>query len=205
MTTAIFEKYFEKFAEKTRKPELRPMLLILDGHVSHLSLKTVMLAREENIAILKLPAHCTDLLQPLDVSCFAPLKSYYETKLLDHVHATGARDPVRRSKFADILCSIWFTGLSDNNIKAGFRATGIFPLDRTKYNQERLDPIKIVTYEKWIADGRPVDDKGSPMITPNSVVPYTYHLPDQAETEDERNIITVTSPSNEGVSSSVTS
>jgi len=50
----------------------------------HTSIETIELARKENVSILKLLAHCTDMLQPLHVNCFAPLK-YYETALLQHI------------------------------------------------------------------------------------------------------------------------
>ena len=84
MTSGIFEDYFKVFVEKTATT--RPLLLILDGHLSHRTLKTVELAIKENISILKLPPHCTDLLQPLD---FAPLKSKYESELAEFVHKTA--------------------------------------------------------------------------------------------------------------------
>jgi len=49
---------------------------------------TIELARKENVSIIKLPAHCTDLFQPLNVNCFAPLK-YYEKALLQHIQQAG--------------------------------------------------------------------------------------------------------------------
>jgi len=54
----------------------------------HTSIETIGLARKENASIEKLPAHCTDLLQPLDVNCFAPLK-YYEKALLQYIQQAG--------------------------------------------------------------------------------------------------------------------
>ena len=71
MTKEVFHDWFKKFA---RFVKVRPLLLILDGHLTHLSLDVILKAREEKITILKLPAHTTDLLQPLDVTCFGPLK-----------------------------------------------------------------------------------------------------------------------------------
>ena len=175
MTTEVFENFLKTFAEKTKYTRL--ILLILDGLMTHLSLKTMLLGNEENISILKLPSHCTDLLQPLDVSCFAPLKSYYETVLHDHVHSTGARDPVRRGLFADLLCKVWSKGLSKDNVIAGFRATGIYPLDRTKYNPECLDPLKVDKYHKCISNGRPVDAKGQAIIMEDLPEPHQDQEP----------------------------
>ena len=142
----------------------RPLLLILDGHLSHTSLKTVELAVQENITILKLPPHCTDLLQPLDVACFAPLKVQYEKQLSDFMHKTGAREPLRKAAFVDMLCSVWQQGLSSDNVKVGFRATGIVPVDKSKYSVDRLDPIKLKTYERWINNGKPMDESNNPIL-----------------------------------------
>ncbi|MCL4152982.1 UNVERIFIED_CONTAM: hypothetical protein GTU68_011284 [Idotea baltica] len=88
MTRNIFEDYFEMFIKKTAG--IRPILLILDGHLSHSSFTTVQRAAQDNITILKLPAHCTDLWQPLDVACFAPLKMAYERRLEEFKHRSGA-------------------------------------------------------------------------------------------------------------------
>ena len=75
MTTKIFEDWFASF---TKAVKTRPILLLFDGHMTHLSAKTIELAVAEDISLVKLPSHCTDILQPLDVSCFNPLKSHYE-------------------------------------------------------------------------------------------------------------------------------
>ena len=111
MTSAIFEDFFKRFAEKTA--DTRPLLLILDGHLSHTTLKTVEVAIKENITILKLPPHCTDLLQPLDVACFSPLKSKYESELTEFVHKTAAQDPLRKAGFVNMLASYVEYGIKD--------------------------------------------------------------------------------------------
>ena len=44
-------------------------------HSSHFGYSTIKLARERNVAILSLPAHCTHAMAPLDKTCFAPVKT----------------------------------------------------------------------------------------------------------------------------------
>ena len=144
--TKIFQDWLKCFVEKTK--DTRPLLLLFDGQLTHMSIETIDLAIEENISIVKLPAHCTDLLQPLDVSCFSPVKSYYEKVLTDHVHKTAAREPLKKADFVNLLCTIWQQGLSEKNIKSGFSATGIYPVDKLKYNLSRLDQIKLKTYNR---------------------------------------------------------
>ena len=59
----------------------RPLLLIYDGHGSHITYTTIKTAMDNKIIILALPPHCSHALQPLDVGCFAPLKKTWKTVL----------------------------------------------------------------------------------------------------------------------------
>ena len=124
MTAKIFEDWFASF---TKAVKTRPILLLFDGHMTHLSAKTIELAVAEDISLVKLPIYCTDILQPLDVSCFNPLKSHYEKSLTEFVHRTGGREALAKPAFCNLIASIWKKGLTENNIKAGFSTTGIFP------------------------------------------------------------------------------
>ena len=58
MPTTIFHDWFEKFIKKV---ETRPILLVFDGHMTHLSLATLQLTKAAN-SLVKLPAHCTDVM-----------------------------------------------------------------------------------------------------------------------------------------------
>ena len=68
MTSEIFFQWFQKFCIKV---EERPLLLILDGHLTHVSIAVLEEARDQNVHIIKLPPHVRDVLQPLDVACFS--------------------------------------------------------------------------------------------------------------------------------------
>ena len=68
MTTTIFHDWFEEFIKKV---ETTTILLVFDCHMTHLSLATVQLAKAENISLVKLTAHCIDVMQPLDVSALS--------------------------------------------------------------------------------------------------------------------------------------
>ena len=94
MTTTIFHAWFAQFLEENKS--VRPLILLFDEHMTHHSIETIKLARKENVSIIKLPVHCMDLLQPLNVSCFAPLKYFYEKALLEHVQKTGGRELLKK-------------------------------------------------------------------------------------------------------------
>ena len=57
----------------------------------------------------------------VDVSCFAPLKAKYDKALNEYVHKMGAREPIRKSGFVNMIYSVWKEGLSENNIKSDKR------------------------------------------------------------------------------------
>ena len=119
------------------------MLLIFDGHLTHVSISVIEKAIEENIILIKLLSHVTDKLQPLDVSCFGPLKRLWEKTLNRWINDYGPREPIRKAQFVNKLGDIWQKGLSPENIRAGFRAEGVFPVDRKQYPFDRFDACLI--------------------------------------------------------------
>ena len=48
-------------------PPLRPVLLVLDGHGSHITIDVIEYARSNEVYLLCLPSHTSHILQPLDV------------------------------------------------------------------------------------------------------------------------------------------
>lgn len=129
MTSTVMKEWFAKFLATVEK---RPLLVILDGHVSHVSLDLISIAREQNVSLLRLPAHTSHVLQPLDVTCFGPLKGCWDKRLAQHQRQNGFKT-LSKSEFVDLFCSVFAEALVEDNIRSGFRRTGIYPLDRTQY------------------------------------------------------------------------
>ena len=154
MTTEVFAEWFNKFVALVTE---RPLLLIFDGHLTHVSIKVIEKAIEENVTILKLPPHVTDKLQPLDVACFGPLKREWEKTLNDWINVWGPKQTMKKSTFVNKLGEVWHKGLSPENVKAGFRATGIYPVDREKFPKDRLDRRLSKRYDQWAELGKPQD------------------------------------------------
>ena len=100
-------------------------LLILDGHSSHATPKFDQYCTENKIITLCMPAHTSHLLQPLDVGCFSPLKRAY-----GHEIQELARQGVYHIDKIDFLTAytrIRPAVLTQQNIQAGFQATGLIP------------------------------------------------------------------------------
>ena len=72
----------------------------------------------------------------------------------------GPRETISKSVFVDLLSEIWHKCLSSTiNIISGFRATGIYPINREKYPQDRFDQRLLKRYKNWVDLGRPEDIK----------------------------------------------
>ena len=88
-------------------------LLILDGHRSHATASFNQFCTERRIIPLYMPPQSSHLLQPLDISCFVPLKHYYGQKVREmaenNIHAIDKQD------FISIYSSIHGHAFSKNN------------------------------------------------------------------------------------------
>ena len=126
MQQTEFVKYIRFFIDSTKASKLTPKLLLLDNHASHLSIEALDLAVEHGITFLSFPPHCSHRMQPLDVSVYGPLKTYYKSQCnaWQKNHA-GQRLEIRH--IPNLVRLALDLALTPHNIKAGFLATGIAP------------------------------------------------------------------------------
>jgi len=121
MDTNVFSEWFDVFADTVKE---RPLLLLFDGHMTHVSIPVIRRALAERIIILKFPPHVTDVLQPLDVCCFGPLKRRWEKMLHDRMNTFGPKQQLSKADFVNQLCDVWPEGMTHSNIVSGFQTTG---------------------------------------------------------------------------------
>ena len=101
-------------------------LLILDGHSSHATPEFDQYCANNKIITLCMPPHTSHLLQPLDVSCYSPLKRAYGREVEDL--ARQGVYHVDKTDFLTAYARIRPTIFTQQNIQAGFQATGLVPL-----------------------------------------------------------------------------
>jgi hypothetical protein len=81
MTSYLFGAWVSHFIELVRESgsisQEHRHLLILDGHISHVSVEVVQEARRTGLDLLTLPSHTSHALQPLDVNVFKPFKQFF--------------------------------------------------------------------------------------------------------------------------------
>ncbi|USP78806.1 hypothetical protein yc1106_06231 [Curvularia clavata] len=100
-------------------------LLIVDGHGSHATPEFDQYCAENKIITLCMPPHTSHLLQPLDVGCYSPLKRAYGREV-DELARQGVYH-IDKIDFLTAYTQIRPTIFTQQNIQAGFRATGLIP------------------------------------------------------------------------------
>ena len=80
MDSELYISWFKNIYLKYCSPE-RPVMLVQDGHKSHMTVDLIDLARANNVILFNLPPHTTHATQPLDKNIFKPLKSAFATVL----------------------------------------------------------------------------------------------------------------------------
>lgn len=121
------EAWFRDVFLKNCGPE-RPQLLILDGHSSHETLTLVEMAVEQNIHLICLPPHTTHALQALDRAVFGPFNKAYN-RICSEFLSSSPVNQVTKWSFPYLFSLAWDEAINGTNIKAGFSACGIFPLN----------------------------------------------------------------------------
>ena len=125
-------EWLKKVFEPNTAPRTmgRYRLLILDGHGSHATAEFDRFCMEKRIIPLYMPPHSSHLLQPLDVSCFSPLKHLYSQRVQELIQK-GIYS-IKKEDFLYIYPAVHQQALSSSNIKSGFAATGLVPLSSEK-------------------------------------------------------------------------
>ncbi|RYN17045.1 hypothetical protein AA0119_g11468 [Alternaria tenuissima] len=100
-------------------------LLILDGHSSHATPEFDQYCTENKIITLCMPPHTSHLLQPLDVGCFSPLKRAYGHEIQEL--ARQGVYHIDKVDFLTIYAQVRLAVFTQQNIQAGFQATGLVP------------------------------------------------------------------------------
>lgn len=133
--TGIFRRWIDNFIPLARAHVHSSEWIILyyDALRSHMSAGVVHKLAESKIAVMALPAHTSDRLQPLDVSVFSAFK-HWTNKRIDERISHYATRFVGDKRFGGL--DIWEcilegynAALSSSNVVSGFAKSGLWPLD----------------------------------------------------------------------------
>jgi len=143
METPVFYNYFRKNLVE-QFGNRRPILLIYDGHSTHVGIDLIKEAMAEGIVILKLPPHSSHILQPLDIAVFKSLKATWDTKLVKWQRCNPGKKIIKKT-FSRLIKEVWEEA-SPILIQNGFKKAGICPYDNTVVSKDKYDPA---AYKRW--------------------------------------------------------
>ncbi|XP_063218613.1 uncharacterized protein LOC134528877 [Bacillus rossius redtenbacheri] len=131
---ATFENWFDTVLYPELKKKDGQKVIICDNLTSHISLYVLRQCDKVKTKFICLPPNSTHILQPFDVSFFSPLKSHWR-KLLHSWKQTkeGKKyTTVTKQAFPELLHELLKANApkASDNVRAGFRKTGIYPTDR---------------------------------------------------------------------------
>ena len=109
----VFLKYlnthFLKFVQ--RESEDLPLLLIFDGHLSHVTVPVIDWAKKNNVILFVLPAHTSHVLQPLNVGCYGPMQHIYNAQCHKFLRENPA-SKITRYNVCSLACHAYSSALS---------------------------------------------------------------------------------------------
>ena len=122
--------------------KVRPVILLIDGHRSHINLETSRYCHENGIFLYCLPPHSSHITQPLDVGFFKPLKDAWKKECAAYRHAHPG-EFISKQNFASVFKDAWFQAARPILLVNAFRGAGIFPLDFTVIRESRFTPSSV--------------------------------------------------------------
>ncbi|KAG8196865.1 hypothetical protein JTE90_027577 [Oedothorax gibbosus] len=115
---------------------VRPVVVFLDGRKSHLTLHLSRFCWDQNIILIALPPNSSDILHPLDISVFLPIKKVFK-RFLRLRKSKSIKDfdvPVALSRIVT-------DARMKKNIVCGFSGTGIFPFDENNVDYSKCSIV----------------------------------------------------------------
>jgi hypothetical protein len=162
-------QHFEKHTQPQTRGAYR--LLILDGHESHHSTAFELFCKDHKIITLCMPSHSSHILQPLDVSCFGPLKKAYgrEIEGLMRAHITH----ITKADFFPAFYTAFKAAMTRENIHGAFRGAGLIP-----FNPQSV----LLRLDVRLRTPTPVEEA---LELPNAWVPKTPNNPTEATSQTD--------------------
>ncbi|RXN04570.1 polycystic kidney disease 1-like 3 isoform X1 [Labeo rohita] len=137
-----FLSFLVHFVKHTKVSPERKVLLLLDNHSSHISVRAVDFCKGQGIVLLTFPPHCSHKLQPLDRSVFGPFKKMVNSASDDWMRG----NPGKTMSIYDIPGIVRIAlpaAATQKNIQAGFQCTGIWPYNSSIFQDCDFAPSQV--------------------------------------------------------------
>ena len=129
MNSGSFMIFLQKFYDWLLVNQIqRPVILILDNASSHSAVDAMSFAKSHDIVIVFLPPNATHIAQPLDVAVFGPFKKVLN-KIFRDLRISISGSNISKAEMIHCIIQSWSEGNIKENLRAGFGACGIWPID----------------------------------------------------------------------------
>lgn len=151
MIEKLFLDWLKHFVEHT-KPTLEDVvLLILDNHVSHISLDIYEFCRQNGVLMLSLPPHTSHRTQPLDLTFFGPLKLQYHKECDLHMK-TNNYEKLTPYDIAPLFNKAYLKSATPEKAVNGFAAAGIWPVNPEKFSDQYAAHIENLHTDQVVSE-----------------------------------------------------
>jgi hypothetical protein len=131
----LFMVWLKHFAGHTSSSIENPVLFILDNHSSHCTLEAYKYCRENGIVVVPIPPHTSHRLQPLDVTCYGPLKTAFRRESDLFIKAKGL-EKITRYDLAGTVNKAYSQVATITKGVSGFKVIEIYPLGPSVFTEE---------------------------------------------------------------------
>ena len=115
----------------------RPVVLLVDGHSTHIDVEISKFCRNNGIHLYCLPPHTSHITQPLDVGFFSSLKNSWG-KACEKFKTDNPGIPLNKYSFAKVFKCAWIDCVKLSMFVNAFRQSGICP-----FNPQAIDKVKL--------------------------------------------------------------
>ena len=171
-----FGVHFVSFLKNEGLDNGLPHVLLMDNHYAHIfNLEFLELMKQNNIHVFALPSHTTHWLQPLDRVPFGTLKRTWNEEMRIYTR-NSAGVKLEKKTFFKIFSPVWAKSMTVDLAQAGFRATGLFPVNRRVIPDDAFAPSTVT--DRCMPDQQSTETGGlPPSNTDSGQVPLTDTLP----------------------------
>ena len=115
-----------------------PIVVFMDGHVSHINLAISEFCQANNIILYCFLPHASHIVQPLDISVYGPLKKNWNQALTNFKERY--QQPMSKNNFFTVFDEAWELAKQvPQNVTSGFRKAGLIP-----FNPDAVDYSRII-------------------------------------------------------------
>lgn len=146
----LFYDWMVHFAKHTKCSIDDRVLLVMDNHSSHCSLKVFNFCKSNGISVVTLPPHTSHRLQPLDVCFYGPLKTAYNQEC-DSFIRSKQYQKIDQSDVAELFKKAFNRAATIEKAVKGFQSTGIYPLNRNVISEEEFMNVEEIEEEAGVS------------------------------------------------------